>query len=433
MNRSSQFQLMLLILLFPLVALGTGNDNDVFEFEAPPKAAYRVGDSLWFGADFVTSLEYRDNLDLQRRADDHLLFVEPEARAVFIYAPGANWLAYTELQLDGRAFLSKGDENDEKSEGHVRIEQLYVDLNDLIDAINVRIGRQELEDERAWWFDDDIDIIRLAWEKDDWFVTASAGREKAFADDLAHSDTDEKVDYVIVTAGLDRGKRDRWTLFLIDKNDRESGRDEDPQYLGVQRIGELGSDLRYWINAALMRGMRGDNRIEAHAADAGFSIRFDGAFRPFVTASLAYGSGDDSTRDGVDGNFRQTGLEDNEARTFGRTSYQYYGEVADFELANLWVGTLGVGFRPDEDTSLEFLYHRFYQVEPDDNLFGTDLETEPNGESRSLGDELDLVFSHRPTRDTKFSIKVGAFRPGAAFDDDDDIAFKAELKWAYRF
>ncbi len=423
----------LLIVLLPLTPSADERTSDGFGFRAPPAASNKIGDSLWFGAQLVNELQYVDNLDLNDRDDDHLLFLEPELRTVLLYAPSARVHAYTELQLDGRAFLSKGEENDEKSEGHVRVKQLYLDLPEVVGNVSTRIGRQKFEDHRSWWYDEDMDMVKLSWKDGGWFATVSAGREKMFADDLARDDTDEKVDYFIVTGGLYNEKRDQTTLFLIKKNDRDSGRDEDPAYYGIQRIGEIGSDIRYWLDGAIVRGRSRGRSIRAYGVDSGFSVRFDGDWRPFLTLALAYGSGDNSLSDGTDGNFRQTDLEDNEARTFGITSYQYYGEVTDFELGNLWVGTLGIGVRPGADTSAELVYHHYSQADRDDDLFSSDLEIEPNGDTRGLGDEIDLIFAHRPNKNTKLSFTLGAFFPGDAFYPDRDTAWLVKLKVAYRF
>ncbi len=135
----------------------------------------------------------------------------------------------------------------------------------------------------------------------------------------------------------------------------------------------------------------------------------------------------------MDGNFRQTGLEDNEARTFGITSYNYYGEVSDFEPANMWIGTIGIGVRPDRNTSLVRVYHRYRQADRNDDLFSSDLEIDPEGDDATLGQEIDLIFAHRPNKMTKLSVTLGVFDPGDAFDRDADPAWLAKFKIAYRF
>ncbi|MCB1792340.1 MAG: alginate export family protein [Gammaproteobacteria bacterium] len=403
------------------------------DFNKPPTADHRISDRLLFGSDIVSSIEYMDNYDLDGKQDDHLLLVEPELRAVLSYTGDDGLRAFAELQLDGRAFLSKGGANDDKSEAHVRVEQAYVDLTRFAGDYSLRIGRQSFEDSRSWWYDEKIDAIRLLWQRDTWFASASAAREKAFADDFAHEDTDEKKEFYILTAGYYADKRDQATLFLIKKKDLDSRRHEDPLFVGIQRIGEMGSDLRYWLNAAAVRGESRRRRLRAYGVDTGMAWRLDAPWKPFVTAALAYGSGDDHLRDGVDGNFRQTDLQDNESRTFGITSFQYYGEVSDLELSNLWIAHLGFGIRPADDTSIELNLFRYRQVDADDDLFDTDLEIDPDGEHKALGHEIDFVLAHRPNKKTKVSLLLGAFLPGDAFPDNADPALLAKLKFGYRF
>lgn len=403
------------------------------EFRAPPKARFQIGKSLWFGSDIVAALEYSDNLNLNASADDHLLLLEPELRAVFVYRPSVEFRLYSELQLDGRAFLSEGNANDDKSEGHARVEQLYADFTGFPDGISLLVGRQDYEDARAWWYDEKIDTVQLRWGRKGWFASASAGREKAFADDFAHDDTDEKVDYVVLTGGHHESKREQTTLFILRKNDREKGRNDKPEFYGLQRIGRISSDLRYWLDAAIVRGHSRNRKIRAHGFDTGFSMRMDYDWKPFVTLGLAYGSGDSRRSNGIDGNFRQTGLQDNEWRTFGITSYKYYGEVTDFELGNMWIGTLGIGIRPNDNFSAELIYHYYRQDEEDDDLVDSDLEVDPTGDDAELGREIDLVLAHRPSKDLKLSFIVGTFLPGNGFENDADDAWFAQLKVGYRF
>lgn len=423
------------LLLVPLCVHGTtdGRNESVLEFEAPPEASQEIGENLWFGADVVGTVEYRKNLDLDSGRDDHLLFFEPEIRAVLSYAPSTQFRAYGEFQFDGRAFLSKGSDNEEQSEGHLRIEQIYFDLPRLCCGIGLRVGRQEFEDAREWWFDEKIDAVKAEWRKDKYLASATVAREKLYGDDLIHSDTDEQVEFYILSGGFFEEKWNQLSLILVKKTDLESGKEDDPVFFGIQRLGEAGSDIRYWLNAAAVRGKSRGRKLRAYGVDSGLSVRFDGDWRPFITLGLAYGSGDDDLSDGEDGNFRQTGLQDNEARTYGITSYNYYGEVIDLELSNMWVGTLGIGIRPHGDTSAELLYHHYLQAESDDELFDSDLEVDPNGDHRGLGQEIDFVAAYRPSDRTKLSLVLGVFFPGDAFPDGSDPALLARVKFSYRF
>ncbi len=429
----SLFTLLIIIASIPFHSVRAQDNGAEFEIEAPPEARIVINERLRFGADIVGSLEHTNNLDLDGEEDDHLTFFEPEISAVLSYQASPRVHLYTELQFDGRAFLSKGEANDDKSEGHLRIEQLYADLPFIGANTTLRIGRQRFKDDRSWWFDEKIDAVQLKWQRDEWFVSASAAREKSFADDLVHEDTDEKVHFYILSAGRYAEKRNQTVVYIIKKKDLDSNDHEDPTFYGIQRIGEAGSDVRYWLNAALARGDADGKKVKAYGVDAGASFRFDSTWNPFITLAGAYGSGDNDLRDGEDGNFRQTDLQDNESRTYGITSYNYYGEVADLELSNLWIGTVGIGVRPDSRTSAELIYHYYRQVDLDDDLRDSDLESDPDGEHKELGHEVDFIVAHRPTKDSKITLTLGRFIPGDAYDSEADAAWLVKLKYAYRF
>ena len=62
---------------------------------------------------------------------------------------------------------------------------------------------------------------------------------------------------------------------------------------------------------------------------------------------------------------------------------------------------------------LGVVYHRYLQHEAEDDIRDSNLKLDPNGNSRELGDELDLIIRYRPTREIRIETVVGAFFPGA--------------------
>jgi alginate production protein len=409
------------------------NNDRGFEFNAPTKTPRQLTESLWSGSEVVISLEGNDDYDLDRDKDDHLYLLEPEVRIAFAYLPARPWQAYAEFQFDGRAFLSKGEENDESSEGHLRIRQLYALFPDFAPGWSLQFGRQRYKDRWSWWYDERIDAVRFDWRRGDFGVEASAAREKLFRDDLLRRGSEEPVDYYMLVGRYAPDKNLDVSGYLIAKRDQESGDRENPVFLGLQSVGRISSDLRYAVNLATVRGSANGRDIRAFGADLMAAYRFDIPWQPFVTLGVAYGSGDANRAHGVDGNFRQTGLQDNESRTFGRTSFKYYGEVIDPELSNLCILSVGVGVRPLREASAELIYHRYRQVEAADELFDSDLEEDPNGDDRRLGEEVDLVIAYRPNQRAKVSLVLGAFVPGEAFGRDQDPAWLAKLKFGYQF
>ena len=83
------------------------------------------------------------------------------------------------------------------------------------------------------------------------------------------------------------------------------------------------------------------------------------------TFGVAFGSGDNNRRDGVDRNYRQSGLQDNNARFAGVTSFKFYGETVEPELSNLLIGTAAIGVRPTPRSSVDLVYHYYAQHRAD--------------------------------------------------------------------
>lgn len=424
--------LWLLVLLTGHVNAESSEDIAI-DFDRPPDADSQLTEHLFYGVNMIGSFEFMNDYDLDHDDDDHLMLFEPEINAVLSYLSPRQLLVYGEFQFDGRYFISQGPDNDENDERHLKIDQLYVKESLVSGSLGYTFGRQSFKDSRSWWYDDNLDGLKLSWKIGEGIFSLAYARENAFDNDLIlDRDTEKPVDYLIFTAGVYHDKREQSSFILVASDDKRPGRDDTPVFLGYQRVGEIGSNVRYWMTGALLGGQSRDRDLRAYAVDTGLSIRMNTAWRPFVTLGVAYGSGDDDLSDGVDGNFRQTGLQDNESRTFGSASYNYYGEVLDLELGNIQIGTLGIGVKPDSSTSLELLYHEYRQVEAEDELVDTDLEEDPEGDLLDIGRELDLVFAHRTDENTKVTFTLARFEPGEAYSRTDPVTL-LKLKFSYQF
>ena len=205
-------------------------------------------------------------------------------------------------------------------------------------------------------------------------------------------------------------------------------------------MGEAGEQLKYWADAAFVGGDPGvDNDqpnaddLRGHGLDAGATYVLEGPLEPSFTLSYAFGSGDSDPDDGTDRNFRQTGLQDNNARFNGVTSFKYYGELLEPELSNLKIFTAGVGVRPSRKTSIDLLYHRYRQDVAFDELRDSNLDEDPNGDSRALGEEIDLIVGVRKWHDIDVEFIAGHFSPGDAFPRNADSALFFNFEARYRF
>ena len=136
---------------------------------------------------------------------------------------------------------------------------------------------------------------------------------------------------------------------------------------------------------------------------------------PYLTLGIARGSGDRNRGSGRNRAFRQTGLQGNNGKFRGLSRFRYYGEVLRPELSNLAVSTVALGIPIRKVSWVETIWHRYRQPVAADRIVGSRLDIDPNGVSRKLGDEFDVIVSHRPSAAWEFEFTAGGFHAGPAF------------------
>jgi alginate production protein len=317
----------------------------------------------------------------------------------------------------------------------------------------LQAGRVALMERRAWWWDDDLEAVRLLRSGDKWRLDTGLAREVAR---VSSADTGILASARGVTRWFGQAS---WRLaprhtidaFWLHTRDNSAqsaagslaAREEetDPSDLtarwhGLRASGEWrpskGPRLAYWADAAVLRGNetltryveRSDGqftagssstrRVRGQALDVGATLIFQVPLRPSVTLGYARGSGGERSTT-LDSNFRQTGLQENKTRLAGVKRLRRYGELLQPELSNLAVSTLGAGVRILENSSVELLAHRYRQRVPSTELPGARLSTDPLGANGDIGREIDLALVLREWRQVELTFKWSRFKPGAAF------------------
>ena len=291
-------------------------------------------------------------------------------------------------------------------------------------GVDLQVGRQDFDDEREWIYDQNLDAVRLWVQRDRWEC------DLAVSTTLADGDRRDR-EATNLSAYLSNGSRDRHLATYAVYRDIDGPEDERPLHLGLRALGEWLPDQDLWLDLALLRGERAEADLSAHAVDLGTTWTPDWAGPLSFTAGYALASGDDAPGS-TDRGFRQTGLQDNNAKFDGVTSFRYYGELIDPELANLRVWTAGVGARLAEGTSLDLIFHHYRQDVAVDDLIDAELDLDPSGNDADLGTEVDLILGSRRWDNWDLELVLAWFRPGDAFPQADD-AFLGAFQVRYRF
>ncbi len=304
------------------------------------------------------------------------------------------------------------------------------------------VGRLDFEDERRWWWDDELDGARVSYERETGEIALSFARELApRRSDISFVEPEhDRVVRVIAELSWDFRTDHALEVFALHQDDRsrtrsvgaviDTAREDEPDssltWLGARLLGafDLGATgvVGYWLDGANLQGREhwteyeeiSDDQsevtsvtrrdVDGWAFDVGVSWLPALAWEPRVFVGYALASRW----------FRQTGIHANEAGFGGVERFGHYGFLLDPELSNLKVWTGGVGVSLLRSSSLDLVYHEYRLHQRADSLWDAELELELTGDSRKLGREIDLVLALEEWERFELTLASSAFQPGAA-------------------
>ncbi len=370
----------------------------------------RLSDSVLMGGQLSAGVEWNDEFDLDDTRDRDR--TKPEARAkadVLWLLDDAGSYVFGEAAI-GRSDTIRENGDDTRDET-AEITRAFVSLR-AAEGFQVIAGRQDFDEEREWLYDEVLDGVRgvLSVGAFEFELGGAIGRDFAAAVNSTE-DTGLLVGQV------------RWQLdgdhelgaYVLKRTD-DTAADFEPLLYGLRSFSRPRYGFGHWVEIGGAAGSVGGRDVRGHAFDVGATWTFDAPLRPTIGAGIAFASGraDTDPRSG----YRQSGLQDDNAKLGGVTSVRYYGELLDPELANLSVTTLCAAIRPLRSASVSVLFHGYRQDVASAVLADTSLRTTPNGASRDLGHEFDLVLAYRFERSLTVELTAARFEPGSAFAGD---------------
>lgn len=397
--------------------------------------------------EYEVKLDYRKNFALDKRDRDDLLRFDQEFQLRWSYRY-KEWLSVLlEGKIIGEHQLYTGgggrrsEFDPERGETWVRFDKLFG--RDL----SLQVGRQNFEEPRRWWWDDDLDAIAMRYRRDSWFFELGVSQEflrKSLRDNFIEPEN-EGVVRVLSRANWLYFRNHGLDLFFLHQHDRSATPSvgtlvktdrEDPsdarlwwgglRAMGSEPAAEYG-ELSYWVDVAIVLGKekllelsnapgnqqvvtsRQRQRVRGWAIDVGG--RWDSPLpgQPLFTLGYAIGSGDKHPESGADRAFRQTGLQSSDEE------FRIYGELLQPELSNLSIPVFAVRFPIFSRSYVEFAYRHFRQVHPAPFLRDGRIEADPNGIHKDIGQEWMLYSLMKPRKNIEVELVGAAFRAGRAY------------------
>jgi hypothetical protein len=393
----------------------------------------------------------------EREEQPDRLLLESELEVEAFYTLGRKLSFFTQLRLILEEDLLP-DTPDEVSDLFVERGEMWLFAGEIAGTpLSFDVGRLSFEDDRRWWWDEDLDAVRVAYETETAEVALAVARElgPSRSDRPFVDPQHEQVLRVLGEASWDWRENHALELFALYSDDRsptpnpgelvpldrEDESDARLTWVGGRAMGvvDLGHPglVGYWIDAAWVWGderlldleefspSRSEvssvarTQVRGWAFDGGASWLLPRPWEPRLYAGYALGSGNGAAEEGgTDRSFRQTGVQANEAGFGGVERFPSYGVLLDPELSNLGVLTLGAGISLFRSSSLDLVYHRYRLDEPSASLRDASLEVALDGRHRELGDAIDLVLAVEEWERYEFHVALAGFRAGRAFGAD---------------
>lgn len=413
------------------LALGDELPTPELYIDDYPEARNEILPHVRIGGQLRLDVDHLVNADLDADTDDDIGIAKPRPEFYVAIDPHPKAEIFLKFEVSDEFGFNR-QAADTADPVEIEVEEVFLVLRDLLPHLSLIAGRQRFRDDREWLFDAEFDGGRLFYQRGRFALEAGGGLINAFPRSLNNRDRDDETVNYYAAAHYAYAPDSVATVYGFGRDDG-SPDNESPWLAGLRVIGEAEDRFLYWLEAAYAGGRDGSNEISGVGVDAGLTTRLatDGLM-PAITIGVAYGSGDADTGDGRDGNFRQTGLQDNNSRHGGVTSFSHYGTVLEPELSNLLIATAGFGIRPTKRSSVDLVYHHYRQVVTVPGLRDSNLDIDPDGSSADIGHALDLVIGFREIEDVRIELIGGAFFPGAAFPTSDP-AFLGSFEIRYNF
>ena len=331
---------------------------------------------LWSRGKVGVNQRIENDFSIGDSTADHYREAEPSMRLELTARGPAGLSAFLKLRSRNTFVLENAPLRKRPHEQAIDLYEGYALWRDIAALpLALQVGRQDFDEYREWIFDAQLDAIR-AYAYPLYPITLEVAYINSL-DDSRNNKFRTLTDYLVHLHGRPVSSTELGVYRLWRTDDDIRGRE--PIWTGVRWRGDY-IGIRPWADLSWLRGWDKGRRFDASAYDVGATITKNlGPSRISVTFSAARATGNDADpkTSGVDRQFRQTGYEDNTGAYGGVTSFQYYGEVFDPELANLDILTLGAGATLTQRASIDVVYHRYNQSEYMEGLSrdleGTDL------------------------------------------------------------
>jgi hypothetical protein len=431
------------------------------------------GRPLTIGGEYDIGTSFRKDFRLGDDEEDDILQVVQQFELEFLYDLHNDIKIFLEAIPFYKTELHSEDGHSEKDDKRLKRGETWIYFENVLGRdFGLQVGRQGIDEKREWWWNEDLDAARFHYKSRKWKVELGIAEELA-KDSFEQGDIDPENEDILRILGKVTwkwAKRQQVGLYFlyqrdhsmtesvgeIIESDEEDESDADLFWIGLRAAGKwktpsLGR-FRYWLDTAIVTGEEvlidydsesGRSVVDeiekrdihgGWALDAGISWQTALHWKPSLTLGYAVGSGDPDPDSSTDRSFRQTGLQNNNGRFWGVDNFRYYGELLRPELSNLHVLTLSIGLPILRNSSVEVVYHRYWQDHATPFMKDARIKATPKGKDNDIGQEWNVVVGIEEWKHVELELVAALLRSGNAYDSlSGENAGYMSLVFTYNF
>jgi hypothetical protein len=234
------------------------------------------GRPLSWSGHYETTVDYLDPAVLgfgERKHDQLLIENELETEMFYSFGPALSLFAQLRLKMEWDNF--KDQQPEVVTDFFVERGETWLRSEDVAGSgLNLEIGRIDFEDDRLWWWDEDLDAVRVSYERGAVEMALSVARELAATRSdlgsvvpednralrlIAEASWDYRPNHSLQFFGLASADHSpEETIGEIVRNEDKDDSDADLGWLGVRAMGGWESKSRgalgYWLDTAIVGG-----------------------------------------------------------------------------------------------------------------------------------------------------------------------------------
>lgn len=324
------------------------------------------------------------------------------------------------------------------------VKELYVRSQNLFDNYaNFLIGRKYLKDKRGWYYKTSLDTIGVSNKNDlllyELYLGERLTKNTSSYDPNEVSTNLKNAKFLFAHLSYEYYKDNTIEGFFIHEDNKNAAKKLN--WTGLRMLGKIPQrnfdEFSYWADIAHVSGDYKQNIADANKSsnikglglDIGAKYYFANYYSA-IAGSIAYGSGGGNL-------FVQPSFTNDRSNFLSKDlSFRYYGEFLQPELSNMIISSLYLlhYFNPIKDKTLILALHNYTQDNSSSTQFSaTSKVVNPNGKSKDIGNEIDLILHYDLLTGTYWRFTLGYFLGGDAFKGKTNKkdGFNAQIYFKY--